>query len=283
MAYCLSVAAVTRRRRGLGEATLVVEVGRRSFRRASSYRLATASGVFVNTVFGYLRASVLVFVAVSSGGMVRGLSGEDLATYAFVSQGMIMVVGIFGDTELSERIRTGDIVVDLYRPADLQLWWLATWVGKAMFQVLARGVPPVLLGALAFDLRWPDPWWHWLVFALSILCATVIGFAVRFCSAVVTFWLLDSRGIDQAVTFIVSFFAGMLLPLSLFPGWLERIARSLPFASMVQLPVEIYLGTYSGFSLVWALAQQVIWGLLLLALGRWMLSLATRKVVIQGG
>lgn len=272
-----------RRRGGFAATTLAVEVARRSFRRASSYRLATVSGVFVNTVFGYLRASVLVFVAVSSGGSVRGLSGEDLATFAFVSQGLIMVVGVFGDTELSERIRTGDIVVDLYRPVDLQLWWLATWIGKSTFQVLARGVPPVLLGALAFDLTWPDSWWRWAVFALSLVSATVIGFAVRFCSAVVTFWLLDSRGIDQAVTFVVGFFAGMLLPLSLFPSWLEQIARSLPFASMVQLPVEIYLGKYSGLALVWALGQQVIWAVALLALGRWMLNVATRRVVIQGG
>ena len=270
-------------RRGIGATTLVVEVGRRSFRRASSYRLATASGVFVNTVFGYLRASVLVFVAVSSGGVIRGLSGADLATFAFISQGLIMVVGLFGDTELSERIRTGDIVVDLYRPVDLQLWWLATWFGKSMFQVLARGVPPVLLGALAFDLAWPDQWWQWLVFVMSLILATTIGFAIRFCSAVVTFWLLDSRGIDQAVTVIVGFFAGMLLPLSLFPGWLEQIARSLPFASMIQLPVEIYLGTYSGNQLIWALGQQLIWAAVLLGLGRWMLRIAIRKVVIQGG
>ncbi len=259
------------------------EVARRSFRRASSYRLATASGVFVNTVFGYLRASVLVFVATTSGGMVRGLSGTDLATFAFVSQGLIMVVGVFGDTELAERIRSGDVVVDLYRPADLQLWWLATWLGKSGFQLVARGIPPVVLGAIAFDLSWPDPWWHWFVFAISILLATVVGFAVRFCSAVVTFWLLDSRGIDQAVTFTVGFFAGMLLPLSLFPGAIETTARAMPFASMVQLPVEIFLGVHSPAMMAWTLLQQLIWAIVLMLVGRIMLASATRKVVIQGG
>lgn len=262
---------------------LMFEIARRSFRRASSYRLATASGVFVNTVFGYLRASVLVFVAATSGGAVRGLTGADLATFAFVSQGLIMSVGLFGDRELSDRIRSGDIVVDLYRPADLQLWWLATWLGRSAFLAMARGVPPVLLGAVAFDLRWPNPWWHWGLFGVSVLFATVVGFAIRFCSAIVTFWLLDSRGIDQAVTFSMSFFAGMLLPLSLFPGWLETLARALPFASMVQLPLEIYLGTYSGASLATTIAQQAAWAVAILLLGRAMLASATRKIVIQGG
>jgi len=129
----------TRLRSGMGQLRLMLEIARRSFRRTSSYRLATASGLFVNTVFGYLRASVLVFVATTSGGAVRGLTAEDLATFAFISQGLIMVVGVFGDTELSDRIKNGDVVVDLYRPADLQLWWLATWLGKSAFYVLARG------------------------------------------------------------------------------------------------------------------------------------------------
>ena len=47
-----------------------------------------------------------------------------------------------------ERIRTGDIAVDLYRPADLQLWWLAGDLGRAAFHLLGRGVLPMVLGAL---------------------------------------------------------------------------------------------------------------------------------------
>lgn len=258
------------------------EVARRSFRRISGYRLATASGVLVNTVFGYLRASVLVFIAVSAGGVIRGMTTEEVATFAFVSQGFIMITGAFGDPELAQRVRSGDVVIDLYRPADLQLWWLATWLGKAGFLVLARGIPPVLLGALAFDLRWPDPW-HWPVFALSVLLATLVGFAVRFCSNLAAFWLLDNRGVDQMLTLVMGFFAGLLLPLTLFPPWLESVARLLPFASMIQLPTEIYLGMHDGPSLVSVLAQQLLWVALLMGLGRVMLRAATRRVVIQGG
>ena len=266
-----------------GSARLTLEIAKRSFRQATTYRLATASGVFVNTVFGYLRAAVLVFVATTGGGMIRGLSGAELATFAFVSQGMLMMVGAFGETELADRIRTGDIVVDLYRPADLQLWWLSSWLGKASFQALARGIPPVLLGAIAFELRWPDPWWHWPVFLVSIILASIVGFAIRFCTAVVTFWLLDSRGVDNAMNLAISFFAGILLPLSLFPGPMESVARVLPFASMIQLPVEIFLGLHSPAAIVATLGQQLAWALVTLALGRWMLANATRRLVVQGG
>ncbi|MEZ5229223.1 MAG: ABC-2 family transporter protein [Acidimicrobiales bacterium] len=262
---------------------LLFEVARGSFRRASSYRVATASGVFVNTVFGVLRASVLVYLAAENGGSVRGMTGSELATFAFVSQGFIMLVGMFGDPELANRIRTGDVVIDLYRPVDLQWWWLSSWLGSAAFQLVGRGLPPVLLGALLFDLTWPDPWWHWLVFAVSVVLASVIGFAVRFCASLVTFWLMDSRGIDQMVTLVMNFFAGLLLPLNLFPSWLETVARALPFASMIQLPAEIFLGQRDGIELVGVIAQQLFWMVAMLGIGRWMLSRATYRVVIQGG
>ncbi len=245
--------------------------------------MAAASGVFVNTVFGYLRASILIFVATTSGGAIRDMDAADMATFAFVSQGFIMISGLFGDSELAERIRTGEVVIDLYRPADLQLWWMATWFGKAAFQVLARGVPPLLLGALAFDLRWPDPLWHWLPFLASIVLATSVGFAIRFCSNLVAFWLLDNRGVEQMLTTVTGFFAGMLLPIGLFPGWLETVARLLPFASLVQLPAELYLGMHSGSEVAIVLGQQLLWAVALLLAGRVILAAATRRVVIQGG
>lgn len=259
------------------------EVARRSFRQSSSYRLAAASGVFTNTVFGFLRASILILIATENGGSVRDFDVEQLATFAMLTQGFIMVVGAFGNSEIADRIRSGDIVIDFYRPVDMQMWWLATWFGNSAFQLLFRGVPPVLLGALAFDLRWPDPWWHWLPFALSVVLAVLLGFSIRFLSNLSTFWLLDNRGIDQMLTMVIVFFAGLFVPLDLFPPWLESIARFLPFAGLIQLPVEIYLGFHDGLAIARVLGEQAVWVVVLLVSGRFVMARATRKVVIQGG
>jgi ABC-2 type transport system permease protein len=264
-------------------ARLLWEVGRRSFRRATTYRLATASGVFVNTVFGYLRASVLVAVATAAGGTVGGMETGELVTFAFVSQGFIMVSGAFGETELAERVRSGDVVIDLYRPADLQAWWLATWLGNVAFQALARGVPPVLLGSVAFDLVLPDSAWQWVAFVVSALLASLAGFTLRFISNLSTFWLLDNRGVDQSLTLLIMFFAGMLLPINLFPPWLETTARLLPFASLIQVPTELFVGARTGWDAAASMAQQLFWVAALALIGRAVLAAATRRVVVQGG
>ena len=205
---------------------LLWEVARRSFRRWSTYRMATAAGVFTNTAFGYLRAYILVAVAAAGGGVVGGWDEATLVTFSFLTQGLIACTGAFRESELAERVRTGDVVVDLYRPIDLQAWWLASWTGRAAFTFLARGVPPVLLGAVVFDLVWPAGPAAWAAFAVSVVLASGIGFGLRFCTNLTAFWLLDNRGLDQLVTLVLTFFGGLLIPVVLFPTWLESLARA---------------------------------------------------------
>jgi len=258
------------------------EVARRSFRRWSTYRLATVAGVITNTVFGYLRAYILIAVAAASTNDLAGWDQTDLVTFAFITQALLAGTGAFGEPELAERVRSGDVVVDLYRPADMQLWWLAAWWGRATYSLLARGLPPVLLGAVAFDLALPPDAASWVAFAISLVLASTIGFGIRFCSNLTAFWLVDNRGLDQLVTLVLTFFGGLLLPVVLFPSWLEAIAWALPFAAMIQLPAEIFMGVYDG-PIIGALALQLAWVVILFGLGRLMLTTATRRVVIQGG
>ena len=263
---------------------LTWQVARRSFRRWSTYRAATVAGVVTNTVFGYLRAYVLVAVAVAGGGTVGGWDEPTLVTFSFMTQALLTGTGAFGETELAERVRSGDVVVDLYRPIDLQAWWLASWTGRAGFAFLARGIPPALVGAVAFDLVMPTGPVMWLAFVVSVTLASGVGFALRFLTNLSAFWLLDNRGVDQLVTMVLLFFSGMLVPIVLFPAWLETAARALPFAGMIQLPTEVFMGRYDTVgAIAGVLALQAAWLLALLAAGRLVLAAATRKVVVQGG
>lgn len=261
---------------------LWLDVARRSFRRWSTYRMATVAGVVTNTVFGYLRADILLAVVAASAVDPGGWTSAELVTFAFVTQALLAGTGAFGEPELAERIRSGDVVVDLYRPVDVQVWWLASWCGRSAYSVLGRGIPPVVLGAIAFDLVLPTTVGGWLVVAVSVILASIVGFGIRFASNLTAFWLLDNRGLDQLLTLVLTFFGGLLVPIVLFPSWLETLSRLLPFAAMVQIPAELAIGVYDGPP--WAgLAVQAAWALALLALGRVMLAGATRKVVVQGG
>nr|WSZ96193.1 ABC-2 family transporter protein [Streptomyces sp. NBC_00857] len=261
----------------------VVAVG--GFRRYATYRVATVAGAFTNTVFGFIVA--YTYTALWS--ERPHLGGYDLSqavTFVWLGQALLMTCAMMGggfEDELVERIRTGDIAVDLYRPADLQLWWLAGDLGRAAFHLLGRGIVPMVIGSFAFDLAMPVNPLTWVAFLVAVALGVVVSFAIRFVVALSAFWLMDGAGAAQMAMLVGMFFSGLLLPLNTFPGLLGEVARALPWSSLLQVPADIFLGRRTGWDLVAAYAFQAAWALALLAAGRALQSVATRRVVVQGG
>lgn len=259
------------------------EVARRGYARYAAYPAATLSGIFTNCVFGFLKGSILLAVLAHQS-VVGGYDRSALLTFVWVTQALMMpvyMVAVWPDVAL--RIRSGDIATDLARPIDPMRYWLGFDLGRATYQLIYRGVPPFLVGALFFELRLPSHPLVWLAFVASVTLAVVASFGFRFAYNVLTFWLGDIRGIGLLALVIATLFSGFLVPLTFFPDWLETVARALPFAAMIQTPVDVFLRTVTGTELISALAGQAAWALGLLAIGRGLLSLGARRVVIQGG
>lgn len=260
---------------------LYLEVARRTFARTSTYRSATVAGVFTNTVFGFLLAYVLLAVFRQRAN-VGGFDATDAVTFTFVAQGLLMPLGLFSTTEMADRITTGDVVVDLQRPYDHQAWWAAVQYGQAAFYTVFRGIPPFVVGALVFDLRLPSPPAA-LAFGASLLLAVGVSFGWRYLLQMTAFWVIDVRGPNQLGMLTAHFLCGAFLPIVFFPGWLEGLCRALPFASMLQHPIELWLGTRGGWSAAGILLLQVLWLAALVGVGRLVLARAVRRVVVQGG
>jgi ABC-2 type transport system permease protein len=259
------------------------EVSRRTFRRMTTYRAATFAGVFTNTVFGFLFAYVMVAVY-QQRSMVGSFDLTDALTFTFVTQGLAMVVTTFGnDSDISDRIKSGDVVIDLYRPVDYQGYWAAESYGKAAFYAIFRGIPPFVIGAIAFHLRLPAGVGTWLGFAATVAVAVAVSYGWRFILQCSAFWLLDVRGPNQIGMMVAMFMSGMFISTVFFPPWLATVGRWLPFASMMQVPGETFLGKHTGVDLFVVLVVQVAWAVALLAGGRLMLRRALRRVVVQGG
>ncbi|MBA0049600.1 ABC transporter permease [Streptomyces sp. AJS327] len=255
------------------------------FRRYATYRVATVAGVFTNTVFGFVLA--YTFIALwSERPQLGGYDQAEALTFVWTGQALLATASLIGggfQEELQERIRSGDVVIDLYRPVDLQLWWLASDLGRALFHLLGRGIAPMALGALAFRLSLPVSPLTWLFFLVSVTLGVIVSFAIRYLLALSAFWLLDSNGLTMLSMLLSTFFSGMLLPLTVFPGVFGEIVRWLPWAATLQVPADVLLGQRQGAGLAAALAFQCCWAAVLLGAGRLLQSLATRRVVVQGG
>ncbi|QKG18559.1 ABC transporter permease [Actinomadura verrucosospora] len=251
------------------------------FRRHTAYPLGSLAESLTNTAFAFMRAYVLLALWHARPAL-GGYTPGDAVAFCFITQALIGPVQIFGGMDLTERIRNGDVAIDLHRPVGLQGWWLAEDLGRAAGSLLLRAGPPLAAGALLFGFPWPGPV-GLAGFAASVVLGALVSFAVRYLVALGMFWLHDDRGLN-AVTLVMSlFFSGMILPLVVFPGRLGEIAQALPWSAQIQVPADVFLGRRTGAGLLGALAFQAGWAAALLAAGRLLTRAARRKLVIHGG
>ena len=259
-----------------------MRVARLSFQRSSTYRVATVGGAVSNTVVAFLLASVLLAV-ISQRGSIRGLDATGAVTFTFLVYGLDGPVGVYHPLDLTQRIRTGDVAVDLYRPYDVQLLWLAHELGRAAFHTLTRLAPPLLIGGLVFELRVPNDAATWIAFAASLWAAILLSYAYRFLLSLTAFWMLTGQAATGIAGMFVMLLSGLTIPLQLFPSWVGSVAKALPFASFGQLPAEIFIGDHPGAEAVPIVARQLMWVVVLAVGGRALLGTATRRLVVQGG
>ena len=258
------------------------------FRRYATYRQATAAATFTNSVFGLMRCFVLLAAADAAwkaGELTAGYDPGQLALYCWVSQGLIGVIGIWGWTELGDRIRTGDVVVDLLRPVHPVLNYLAVDFGRAGYALLTRFTVPVLLGALLFPVHVPTRPVTYPLFLLSVVLAVLVCFGGRYLINAVGFWLLDVRGVTLVWLLGTGVFGGLIFPLHfLKPSWLTIVLWvATPFPSMLQAPLDVAVEHGSVAQLTGIVAGQAAWAVVLLALCWLVQRRAEYKLVVQGG
>ena len=264
---------------------LYAAVAARAFRRYSTYTAATLAGIFTNSVFGVIISFTYIAVWEQSP-RAGGYDVSDALTYAWLGQALIMTVGIWGTgvtDEVAERIRTGDIAIDLYRPVSFLGWWLASDLGRALYHLLTRGLAPTVIGFWLFDLRGPAGPVAVLAFLASVLAGVVVCFAIRMLVALSAFWLLDDGGLRAFMVLAGAFFSGLTVPLVLFPGALRDVVMALPWATFIQVPADIWLGQRSGTGILTGLAFQAAWAAALLLACVAVRHRAGRKLVVQGG
>jgi viologen exporter family transport system permease protein len=261
---------------------LELEIARRGYRRYAAYPAATWAGVLTNTVFGFLQAYILLSLFATRED-IGGYDATDTITYVWLTQAMIGAVAVLGWVDVAERITSGDIATDLARPVHPLRAGLAFDFGRALYQTVFRGLPPLVVGAIVFDLEAPSSPLIWAVFLASVVLAIALSYAFRVIYNLSAFWLLDFRGPMLIAVTVSLFLSGFVIPVRFFPGWLQTLANATPFPSMVQRPVDVFVGKAEGLELLETLAVQAAWTAVLFAGAYALFAAGTRRLVVQGG
>ncbi len=214
---------------------------------------------------------------------LEGYQWQEMKSYLIVSLFLSSLVSMSSEFRISRQIRTGNIAVELLRPADYQKASLAITLGYSISEgvliavaclgfALATGATVVPGNALA-----------WLLFIVSVLLSMATKFLMVYVFGLASFWTTSLMGISWLRRGLTDFFSGALIPLALFPPTLQTVTDWLPFKAIVSIPANVFTGRLHGESLARDFAVACIWIAALWLLGRFVWSRAMRKVTIQGG
>lgn len=263
---------------------MLLALCRAGFRRYATYRQATLAACTTNSVFGCLRAFVLLAAAAGAGGAAGGYTGEQLSTYVWIGQGMLGVVMLWGNNDLAERVRSGEVASDLLRPVNPIWTYLAADLGRAAHALCTRMVVPIMVGATLFPFYWPGSIWTYPLFAVSVLLAVLVCFSLRYLVNLTSFWLLDIRGVGMAWVLVSSACSGLYFPLAFLPDWLtSTLYFATPFPSIMQFPADIAVEYDDLSGQLTRIGLQAMWCVITLAAAAAVQRRALRRLVIQGG
>jgi ABC-2 type transport system permease protein len=256
----------------------------RGFQRAITYRFQFWAEFVINLLFMYIYVCVwraLYGERVAVGGYGR----QALLTYIIVSQTVFTFqFTVRAWAMIEQKVRTGEVALDLIRPVDFQGMLLATAVGTGLHTLLTNMLPKLAVFGLAGVLAAPASVTAGVLFPVSVALGFLVLFGVEFLIGVSAFWLVEIRGLYTAVMWgLGAFFSGYFLPLEFFPGWLQEVSRALPFAAMIYAPAAVYSGAAAGWAAVTVVVGQLAWVVGLLLAGRVLFGMAHRRLVVQGG
>ncbi len=258
-----------------------VEIARLAFRQNLAYRTAAVAGLFTNSVFGVILASVMIsFYGSLDAPSVEGWSRSDAVTLIWINQALIMPVYIWGWWEVSKSIQSGAIASDFLRPISWYGLWLGREAGRATVAILLRLFPTLFVGWLLFDIALPATALQGFWFLIAVALAVWVSFSIRLLLNLTSFWLIDHRGVAATSMSIGTFLSGMAMPIDFFPTPLRTVAEVLPFQAVMMAPNTVYLGKGSALAVY---GTQVMWvgvlGVACIAL----LRQGEKKLVVHGG
>lgn len=253
------------------------------------YRTAALARLCTNIFWGFVRAVMLVafFRYGHNAGSAESMTMSQAVTYVWLGQIVMMLMPRLSvDGTVREKIRTGDVGVELCRPLDLYTHWFARAAAAKLGPFFMQIAPVATVAMLVpgpFNMAPPASIEGFLLCVVSLTLSLLLACATMGIVYVMLMNVSWGDGPPQIMITFIEVLSGAYLPLQLWPTGLQRFLLLQPFAGIMDIPLRLYVGTLEpGFALP-ALMIQSGWIVMLVIVGRSLMNRSLTNTVIQGG
>ena len=262
---------------------------RARFRLLLQYRAAALAGFVTQCWWGAIK--IMVLAAFYRGAAGSPMTLRQTIDYIWLAQGFLTLLPWSVDPDIARMVRSGDVAYERLRPVDTYAFWYARAIARRTATPLLRLIPMVvtaglllrLLGMSEWALSPPSSLAAAVLFAVSIVLVVALSSAVATLMDTLTVATLSDRGVNTLVGPLIIVFSGSLVPLPLFPEWMQRGLALQPLAGLIDVPMRIYTGNLTGVAAVAGLVRQAVWIVVLVVIGRMLMARVMSRLQAQGG
>jgi ABC-2 type transport system permease protein len=259
-----------------------LEMIRIRFLMMLAYRTNYYTGILIYSI--NIGAYYFLWNAIYGGkSEIEGLSSVQMTTYVAVAWMARAFYFNNIDREMATEIKEGKVAVELIRPYSYLGMKTMQGLGEGIFRLFFFSVPGMLIVALVFPLEFSTDLTSWGLFAISIVLSFFINTQLNLLTGITTFFLYNNTGLIRAKRVLIDLFSGLLLPISLFPGWAQEIMKFLPFQGISYIPSMIFTNGFTGSQAIEGLMLQAVWVLILIVPVQILWIIAKKQLIIQGG
>ena len=252
------------------------------FRTLLQYRAAAAAGLGTQLFWGLIR--VMIFDAFyRSTDLPQPMTYVEVVTYVWLGQALLGLLPWNADRDVQAIIRSGVVAYEMVRPVDLYSLWFSRAVALRSAPTILRAAPMFVLAIAFLGMAPPASWASAGVWAAATLGAVLLSAAITTLLTISMLWTISGEGIAGILAAAVMILSGMIVPLPLFPDWVQWLLDVLPFRGLVDAPFRLYLGHIPPSEALSVLFHQAAWIAIFVGAGRLALARGTRRLVVQGG
>ena len=214
------------------------------------------------------------------GGALGEYSPSQLVWYLLVAELVVMAPGA-AHLRIAEDVRSGDVAIALLRPVSHVHFELARAAGSAIVRLIVLFVVGAVTALVLVGLPRVEAAGVVAGGAL-VLLAVLASCAAQVLIGLLAFWTEEVRPlywIWQKAMFVLG---GLMLPLDLYPQWLQAVAGALPFRALLFGPARTVVAFDAAFALH-AAALLAAWALAFVAALHLVHHWGSRRLQVNGG
>jgi ABC-2 type transport system permease protein len=260
----------------------ILAIARVSMRTNLLYRERWVSLLFTAFLPVSIAGMVLhtLVQAPNAGPFLRYLGEEGIDGYYIAIASITLLSQVLIHEQMSMHVREGTFSSYLLRPTSGTELLFGFLLGNIAFVwPFALGIGVLGWYVVGAPVAWLSVLHICMGIGILVLCILLQGVTSAI-AGTASFWLVQTTGLFALIMLAINFFGGMILPLSLLPHALQRLAEVLPFRYFYALPASTLTNAQGAGSVI---VGQLVWLLVLSIVLRTLWYMGLRRYDAAGG